>query len=471
MLPGSTRSPMSRAALALATGLAFTLFAPIMAPEASGLAPAAKAQQPQPSQFQAILADYGTFQAHEKYGEVWVPARTTVPEGWHPYPACNWVHSKDLGWYFNDKTAWSKIVHHYGRWAHDKTLGWVWVKGEEFSPGWVVWRTSDKWVGWAPMPPEQDIKEISATEFNSDKHWTFMDAKTFGRSCDGGTTYVSQPSASYPVFFTETKLVTEVRFVHGISVFVLPPPLIINIVDIDIGIFPPWSPCFFGAWFWHWNVLVNNVVININFHHGPVCMPVVPKPMVKPLPIISTPPPPPGGMPKPERRADLPPPLRPIDSPVVKPERPTFPTIPPVVVIPERPQKPDRPSETKPDRPNFQKIPPVVIIPDRPQKPDRPSETKPDRPNFPKIPPIVIIPDRPQKPDRPSETKPNGPKRPPVIADIPRRSDRLSNLDLRSGSKLPDVARSSLRQPVPKLDRSAESVKNRVPNRNGPLIR
>ena len=51
--------------------------------------------------------------------------------------------TKDLGWYYDDSTEWGRIVHHYGRWAHDTALGWVWVGGEEFSPGWVVWRTSE----------------------------------------------------------------------------------------------------------------------------------------------------------------------------------------------------------------------------------------------------------------------------------------------------------------------------------------
>jgi hypothetical protein len=353
-----------------------------------------------------------------------------------------------------------------GRWAHDKTLGWVWVNGEEFSPGWVVWRTSDKWVGWAPLPPEHDIREISATEYNSDKHWTFMDAKTFGRGCDGGTTYVSQPASSYPVFFTETKLITEVRFINGISVFVLPPPLIINIVDIDIGIYPPWSPCFFGAWFWHWNVLVNNVIINININNGPVCMPVQPK-LQKPIPIISTPPPPPGGnAPKPDRRTELTPPTRLIDPPVVKPDRPSFPTIPPVVVIPDRPQKPDRPSETRPDRPQLPpivrperpRLPPIVVIPDRPQKPDRPSN--PDRPND----------THPERPKLPPIGRQDLPRKPPV-ADVPRRPDRPLT-DLRKVPKLPDVVRAPQRQQVPKIVRNADFVKQRVPSPNrGPVIR
>ena len=153
----SSLSPISKFAAAAACGLAFTFMAPVAGTVAPALIAIAQAQQP--AEFQAILAKYGSFQAHAKYGEVWIPSTQTVPQGWHPYPPCHWAHTKDLGWYFNDKTEWGKIVHHYGRWANDASLGWVWVKGEEFSPGWVVWRTSNegaasKWVGWYwKLPP------------------------------------------------------------------------------------------------------------------------------------------------------------------------------------------------------------------------------------------------------------------------------------------------------------------------------
>ncbi len=386
----SPRAP--RLAATLLAGLALNLATPVLAPESLGFA---TAQAQEPSQFASILANYGTFQAHAKYGEVWIPARTTVPEGWHPYPACNWVYTKELGWYFNDKTEWGRIVHHYGRWAHDKELGWMWVRGEEFSPGWVVWRTSDKWVGWAPLPPDQDIREISAAEFNNDKHWTFMDAKTFGAGC-GGTTIVSTPPALYPVIFEETRLITEIKLVGGIAIFVLPPPLTINIVDIDIGIIHPWSPCFFGAWFWNWNWIVNNVVINVNLPPPNCPKPVAPA--VKPvLPIKSSPPPAPGSSPppvsKPDRRAELP--------------SPGLPLIPPAVGNPgSKPQRPNDPGFVKPV-PERPKLPPIVRLPERPRKPPVIVDEKPRQP---KLPEIVRVPGKfPARPETSSNaTGPQG---------------------------------------------------------------
>ncbi len=31
---------------------------------------------------------------------------------------------------------------------------WIWVPGYEWAPAWVSWRSSDDYVGWAPLPPE-----------------------------------------------------------------------------------------------------------------------------------------------------------------------------------------------------------------------------------------------------------------------------------------------------------------------------
>ena len=162
---------------------------------ASALMPAAvpfaavQAQAGILAEHKAVLAQYGTFEQHAKYGEVWVPSVT--PQGWHPYQPCHWIYTK-YGWYFDDKTEWGKIVHHFGRWTNEPGRGWFWVPGEEFSPGWVVWKANEQWVGWAPMPPDQDMKTLDAQAFNSDKMWIFMETEKFGKSCDGGVAPVAQ---------------------------------------------------------------------------------------------------------------------------------------------------------------------------------------------------------------------------------------------------------------------------------------
>ncbi|HEY6258229.1 MAG TPA: DUF6600 domain-containing protein [Xanthobacteraceae bacterium] len=148
------------------------------------------------AEFKSVLAAYGKWGTHDKYGDIWVP--TVTPPGWHPYPACQWVFTKE-GWYFNDTTPWGSIVHHYGRWSHDEQIGWFWVPDQDWSPGWVVWRQSDQWVGWAPMPPQQDYQLVSSAEFNNDKLWIFMAADKFRHGGCGDTVQASQAFyQSYP---------------------------------------------------------------------------------------------------------------------------------------------------------------------------------------------------------------------------------------------------------------------------------
>ncbi len=142
----------SRAAPPVPSNIATSPAAPIDAPIAA-------TDEETALSFKKTLADYGNFVQLEGYGEVWVP--TVTPEGWHPYPPCHWIYTEDVGWYFSDDTPWGAIVHHYGRWSHDAKIGWFWVLDTDWSPGWVVWRDSDKWIGWAPMLPDQDAQKVS----------------------------------------------------------------------------------------------------------------------------------------------------------------------------------------------------------------------------------------------------------------------------------------------------------------------
>jgi hypothetical protein len=254
------------------------------------------------AEFKATLAQYGQFVMHEKYGEVWVPSVT--PQGWHPYPACQWVYTKDVGWYFNDDTPWGSIVHHYGRWSNDTRIGWFWVPDEDWSPGWVVWRTSDKWIGWAPMPPRQDVQLVSSTEFNNDKLWTFMELARFG---SGGC---STPVPAAQVFYQT----------DYVSFFDLPPGLLIDIVIVP-----------------RWNVRIIKEIIEIIIDRRcppgrPILRPMSP-PTITPIHPIDVPKP--IGPPRLPPRVDLPPPVhlppridlpsRPVGHPEVTPQRPFIP--------------------------------------------------------------------------------------------------------------------------------------------------
>lgn len=244
-------------------------------------------QQQQPAQVQPdvrnTLSQYGRFVQHQKYGEVWVP--TVTPQGWHPYPPCNWVNSKQYGWYYDDKTPWGKIVHHYGRWAYDAQMGWIWTPGSEFSPGWVVWRTSPEWVGWAPMMPDQDVQKISASDFNNAGYWIFVETKKFAQGCNG---VIASPQ-QVPVLLRQTTYVTDVRFVGGIVVIVLPSYVVGPIVIIDIN-FGPWPNWFLAQILLNWNFVWNNlVIVNVNVACAPQQIQPAPQPINNPQPA-----PPPG---------------------------------------------------------------------------------------------------------------------------------------------------------------------------------
>ena len=245
--------------------------------ETSAAAPQQQATQVAPD-VRNTLSQYGRFVQHQKYGEVWVP--TVTPQGWHPYPPCNWVNSKQYGWYYDDKTPWGQIVHHYGRWAYDAQMGWIWTSGSEFSPGWVVWRTSPEWVGWAPMMPDQDVQVIPASSFNNAGYWIFVETKKFAQGCNG----TIAPPQQVPVLLKQTTYVTDIRYVGGIVVIVLPSYVVGPVVIIDIN-FGPWPNWFLSQFLLNLNFVWNNlVVVNVTVNCAPKQIQPAPQPINNPQP-------------------------------------------------------------------------------------------------------------------------------------------------------------------------------------------
>ena len=84
------------------------------------------------------------------YGECWVPRG--VGAGWQPYTNGQWIYTR-YGWTWVSSDAWGGNPYHYGTWAFVSRHGWVWVPGTVWAPAWVTWSYSDRYVGWAPMPP------------------------------------------------------------------------------------------------------------------------------------------------------------------------------------------------------------------------------------------------------------------------------------------------------------------------------
>src|SRR5439155_1194936 len=62
-------------------------------------------------------------------------------------------------------------TYHYGRWTRLRGIGWVWVPGEEWAPAWVSWRTSNDYVGWAPLPPEAHFERRTGIQNWADNYY------------------------------------------------------------------------------------------------------------------------------------------------------------------------------------------------------------------------------------------------------------------------------------------------------------
>jgi hypothetical protein len=315
------------AALALAV-----LSPPAGLTQPASAAPAATIQ-PQPptlEEFRTTLSNFGQFIYSERYGNVWQP--TSLPAGWHPYPACHWVYDRTYGWTYDDPTTWGKIVHHYGRWAHDDAAGWVWIPGTQWSPAWVIWRSSGEWTGWAPTPPATDQQEVSLASFNADKQWAFIETAKLGNRCD------AEPAAAPAAAFSASTPVTTIKIVRGIAVYVMPPPAII--IDYDTGPVAPWPNDFLGEWLLWLNAAASASSLTLNTGNAALCPPPV-APVTAPF--TSSPPPPPSqkSFKKKVSRQD-PPPRTPRQGrpPVVVDGGPSYGELPTVYVDPPRRRRP-----------------------------------------------------------------------------------------------------------------------------------
>lgn len=101
--------------------------------------------------FYDSLAPYGEWVEVGDYGLCWRPAG--VDPDWTPYSDGYWAYT-DAGWTWVSYEEFGGIVYHYGRWIRLDDDSWCWTPDYEWAPAWVSWRTSDDYVGWAPLPPE-----------------------------------------------------------------------------------------------------------------------------------------------------------------------------------------------------------------------------------------------------------------------------------------------------------------------------
>ncbi|MEP6776835.1 MAG: DUF6600 domain-containing protein, partial [Chthoniobacterales bacterium] len=136
--------------------------------------------------FYRKLEPYGAWFETNDYGYVWQPREAERSRNWRPYTDGRWVYS-DAGWTWISEEPHGWATYHYGRWTRLRNVGWVWVPGDEWAPAWVSFRTSDEYVGWAPLPPEAQFDQRTGIHnwadnyYNiSPQHYTFVPSNEFG---------------------------------------------------------------------------------------------------------------------------------------------------------------------------------------------------------------------------------------------------------------------------------------------------
>jgi hypothetical protein len=115
-----------------------------------GLTQQAWADKHDLAMFHDSLAPYGKWIDYGKYGPVWHPNK--VSSSWRPYLNGRWTPSH-AGWVFETTEPWGWATYHYGNWMPTTDYGWVWSPGSTWYPSTAAWRTSDDYIGWAPIPP------------------------------------------------------------------------------------------------------------------------------------------------------------------------------------------------------------------------------------------------------------------------------------------------------------------------------
>ena len=152
--------------------------APPMAPPPPMVAPAAPTAPPAvpgtpgpngivptSDTFHTQLAPYGSWTELPGYGTVWQPAVTVEDPLWRPYcDAGHWIYTDD-GWCWQSDYPWGDIAFHYGRWLHVDRR-WVWLPGYDWAPAWVSWRRTERYCGWAPLPPAAVFRAGVGLTFN-----------------------------------------------------------------------------------------------------------------------------------------------------------------------------------------------------------------------------------------------------------------------------------------------------------------
>jgi hypothetical protein len=126
------------------------------------------------------LSPYGTWVNTTEYGYAWIP---DVADDFEPYNTNGYWIFTDDGWTWVSDYSWGWAPFHYGRWYEDPYYGPMWIPGNEWGPGWVTWRQSEGYYGWAPIGPGISIDIAYGNNYNLPyNQWTFVRDRDFGRN-------------------------------------------------------------------------------------------------------------------------------------------------------------------------------------------------------------------------------------------------------------------------------------------------
>lgn len=164
--------------------------------------------------FYEPLSSYGTWVEVGSYGRCWYPA--SVHQYWRPYCYGSWVWTDD-GWYWVSDEPWAWATYHYGRWVWDSRYGWLWVPATVWAPAWVSFRTSDTYVGWAPLPPGCDFgpRGVIVDVWIPPLYFVFVEHRRFCDRISPSVVVVDEKIVHKTVNVTKIKVVNKTVINEG----------------------------------------------------------------------------------------------------------------------------------------------------------------------------------------------------------------------------------------------------------------
>ena len=118
--------------------------------------------------FYEELKSLGNWYEDPDYGPAWYPTQDpnqpdkVYDATFRPYLDGRW-NLTEQGFVFETTEPWGWAAYHYGNWALDKEGRWVWVPGRTWYPNTVNFKTSEEYVGWAPLPPPKVKKALAVS--------------------------------------------------------------------------------------------------------------------------------------------------------------------------------------------------------------------------------------------------------------------------------------------------------------------